>query len=149
MILGSAVVILLLATPAGSNQDLAIEAQLGQSVFEACGLHKLEPQELAQLALYLTPPDLQSFEIESALAYLEGEGWEPVTLYAGVPENPESSFSDIRHLAFTAERQLILNKWLSSNPELPAGHYLGKVGPFNVEILDVYGQVQRLRIEDD
>lgn len=135
--------------PANSDEDLSLQMYLGLTVFEACGLDKLEPEELERLSWYLVPPGLESFEVESALAFLEQEGWEPLTLYEGVKEDPDFSFSDLRHLAFTGDRQMVLEQNWSSSSRLPAGHYLAKVGAFSVEILDVYGEARRLSIESD
>ena len=51
-------------------------------------------------------------------------------------------------LAFTGDRQLVLEEDYHEG-RLPAGHYLAKVGAFSVELLDVYGEVRRLDIEND
>lgn len=141
--------VLLLSRPANSDEDLTVEAYLGQSVFEACGLDRLEPEELSMLSSYLAPVVFESFEIDSAFAYMEKQGFEPLTLYAGVREDPERSFSDIKHLAFTADRRLVLKQFFSSQGRLPAGSYLARIGAFNVEILDLYGETRRYGIEDD
>jgi hypothetical protein len=101
------------------------------------------------LSSYLAPVVFESFEIDSAFAYMEKQGFEPLTLYAGVREDPERSFSDIRHLAFTADRRLVLKQFFSTQGRLPAGNYFAKIGAFNVEILDLYGETRRYGIEDD
>jgi hypothetical protein len=141
--------VLFLSQPANSDGDLTVEAYLSPSIFEACGLAKLEPEELSLLSSYLAPTVLESFEIDSAFAYMEKQGFEPLTLYAGIRVDPERSYSDLRHLAFTSDRRLILEQWSNIDGCLPAGNYLAKVGAFSVEILDLHGETRRYTIEDD
>jgi len=140
--------LMLLSLPANSDEDLTMQAYLGETVFETCGLDKLTPEELSLLSNYLVPPEMKSFEVDAALAFMERNGWEPLTLSAGIKEDPDFSFSNLRFLAFTAGRQLVLEQY-HHETRLPAGHYLAKVGAFHVEILDVYGETQRLSIEND
>lgn len=124
----------------GSSETEALREFLGDSLFENCGLEKLDPGELRQLTLHLAPPPFESYQREAALRHLLREDWRTLILYPGYPANPAFSTSNLRHVAFVAGRVLLIEGSSIFHGELPPGAYLAKKGAFSVEILDLNGQ---------
>ncbi len=146
---GGAILLLALLTgPAVSDQDIPLKARLGDGVFERCGLDRLDPAQLEMLGAHFAPPAAAQLVERSAVLFLEREGWRTILLHGAYREHPESSISDIRHLAEVPPETMVLEVFGPSAVPLLPGSYLAKVSGFHVEIIDAHGEVRRYSIEE-
>jgi hypothetical protein len=128
-----------------TQHDSPLKDTLGDEVFDRCGLDRLDGAQLEALAGFVSPP-ADSYVAQSAVLYLEREGWHPIVLHRAYRADPERELSDIRHLASVPPDLLVLET-SDRSYILPPGTYLAKRSAFQIEILDPRGEVRRYMIE--
>lgn len=111
------------------DQTTGLESAVGSDIYEACGLNKLSPDEAGQLFDFLRTRPCYSFLQESAVNFLDAEGYRRVLLIGyGQFDLLGYGTTEEYLIAHHAGKQYILDPPLSAEPVTPGLYWAKETG---------------------
>lgn len=127
-------------SPADGGWAEAFRTAMSEEEFTACGLDKLEPEELERLFDRFWGAPGRSYLGDAAFARLENDGWRPVHITGGVRSGP---FEGDGFLFLAEGYGITVLDPFGTATLLPPGEYWGRNVVSSWTLLDANGREMR------